>query len=54
LRRRVVEGTSPVTRYLLDLAVEDEIQAWAAQAPPMTEDQCGRLAGFLRLDSHLG
>lgn len=30
-------GTLPVARNLLDLAIEDEIQALAAQAPPMTE-----------------
>jgi hypothetical protein len=39
-----------MARYLLDLAIEDEIQALAAQAPPMTEDQRARLARLLRLN----
>lgn len=37
-------GTLPMARYLKDLATEDEIQALAAEAPPMTEDQRARLA----------
>lgn len=43
-------GTLPMARYLLDLATEDEIQALAAQAPPMTEDQRARLSRLLRLN----
>lgn len=39
-----------MARYLLDPAIEDEIQELAAQAPPMTEDQRARLARLLRLD----
>jgi len=39
-----------MARYLKDLATEDEIQALAAEAPPMTEDQRARLARLLRLD----
>lgn len=43
-------GTLPMARYLLDPATEDEIQALAAQAPPMTEDQRARLSRLLRLN----
>ncbi|MFC0532326.1 hypothetical protein, partial [Phytohabitans kaempferiae] len=43
-------GTLPMARYLLDLATEDEVQALAAQAPPMTEDQRARLSRLLRLN----
>jgi hypothetical protein len=43
-------GTLPMARYLLDPAIEDEIQALAAEAPAMTEDQRARLARLLRLD----
>lgn len=43
-------GTLPMARYLTDLAIEDEIQALAAQAPPMTEDQRAKLARLLRLN----
>jgi hypothetical protein len=39
-----------MARHLLDLDIEDEIQALAAEAPPMTEDQRATLARLLRLN----
>jgi hypothetical protein len=33
-----------MARYLTDAATEDEIQAFAAEASPMTDDKRGRLA----------
>jgi hypothetical protein len=42
-------GTLPLARYLTDPAIEDEIQALAAEAPPMTEDQRAKLARLLRI-----
>lgn len=47
-------GRLPMARYLKNVATEDEIQALAAQAPPMTEDQRARLARLLRLDRRRG
>jgi hypothetical protein len=47
-------GTLPMARHLLDPAIEDEIQALAAEAPPMTEDQRARLARLLRLNRRHG
>jgi hypothetical protein len=47
-------GTLPMARYLLDPATEDEIQALAAEAPPMTEDQRAKLARLLRLNRRRG
>jgi hypothetical protein len=47
-------GTLPMARYLLDPAVEDEIQALAREAPPMTEDQRARLVRLLRLNRPRG
>ena len=38
-----------MARYLLDPETEKAIQALAAAAPPMTEDQRARLARLLRL-----
>jgi hypothetical protein len=43
-----------MARYLLDPATEDEIQALAAEAPPMTEDQRAKLARLLRLNRRRG
>jgi hypothetical protein len=43
-------GTLPMARHLTDLAIEDEIQALAAEAPPMTVDQAARLARLLRIN----
>ncbi|MFD0576079.1 hypothetical protein [Dactylosporangium darangshiense] len=43
-------GTLPMARLLLSLATEAEIQALAAEAQPMTEDQRARLARLLRLN----
>jgi hypothetical protein len=43
-------GTLPMARHLLDPAIEEEIQALAAEAPRMSEDQRARLARLLRLD----
>jgi hypothetical protein len=43
-------GTLPMAHYLTDPAIEDEIQALAAEALPMTEDQRARLARMLRLN----
>jgi hypothetical protein len=39
-----------MAHYLTDPAIEDEIQALAAEALPMTEDQRARLARMLRLN----
>jgi len=39
-----------MARYLLDPAIEEEIQALAAEAPPMSEDQRATLARLLRLN----
>jgi hypothetical protein len=36
-----------MARYLTDLAIEDEIQALAAEAPLPTVDQAARLARLL-------
>lgn len=38
-----------MAKHLTRLATEDEIQALAAEAPPMTEDQRARLSRLLRL-----
>ena len=35
-------------RYLTDPAIQDHIAAFVASAPPMTEDQCRKLARLLR------
>lgn len=43
-------GTLPMARYLTDLAIEDEIQALAAEAPLPTVDQAARLARMLRMN----
>jgi len=43
-------GTLPMARYLTDLAIEDEIQALAAEAPLPTVDQAARLARLLRIN----
>jgi hypothetical protein len=43
-------GTLPMAHYLTDLAIEDEIQALAAEAPLPTVDQAARLARLLRID----
>jgi len=43
-------GTLPMARRLLDLATEDEIQALATEAGPMSEDQRATLARLLRLN----
>lgn len=42
-------GTLPMARYLTDLAIEDEIQALAAESPLPTVDQAARLARLLRI-----
>jgi hypothetical protein len=42
-------GTLPMAKYLTDPAIEDEIQALAAEAPLPTIDQAARLARLLRL-----
>jgi hypothetical protein len=44
------QGTLPMAQYLTDPAIEDEIQALAAEAPPMTVDQAVRLARLLRIN----
>ena len=41
-----------MARYLTDPAIEEEIQALAAEAPPPTVDQAARLARLLRLGRH--
>ena len=46
----MARGTLPMARHLTDPAIEDEIQALAAEAPPMTEDQRAELARLLRLN----
>ncbi len=43
-------GTLPMAHYLTDLAIEDEIQALAAEAPLPTVDQAARLARLLRIN----
>jgi hypothetical protein len=43
-----------MARHLTDPAIEDEIQALAAEAPPMTEDQRAKLARLLRLNRRHG
>lgn len=43
-------GTLPMARYLTDPAIEDEIQALAAEAPLPTIDQAARLARLLRIN----
>jgi hypothetical protein len=43
-------GTLPMARHLTDLAIEDEIQALAAEAPLPTVDQAARLARLLRIN----
>ncbi|HKS98188.1 MAG TPA: hypothetical protein VJT31_01550 [Rugosimonospora sp.] len=40
-------GTLPMARELTDLATEDEIQALARTAPPMTTDQAIQIARLL-------
>jgi hypothetical protein len=42
-------GTLPMARYLTDPAIEEEIQALAAEAALPTTDQAARLARLLRL-----
>jgi predicted transcriptional regulator len=42
-------GTMPMARHLTDPATEDEIQALAAEAGPLTGDQAATLARLLRL-----
>lgn len=37
-----------MAKYLTDTAIEDEIQALARTAPPMTADQAIRIARLLR------
>jgi hypothetical protein len=39
-----------MARYLTDLAVEDEIQALAAESPLPTVEQAARLARMLRIN----
>jgi hypothetical protein len=39
-----------MAHHLTDPAIEDEIQALAAEAPPMTVDQAARLARLLRIN----
>jgi hypothetical protein len=41
-----------MAKYLTDPAIEDEIQALAAEAPLPTVDQAARLARLLRLGRH--
>jgi len=43
-------GTLSMARHLTDLAIEDEIQALAAEAPLPTVDQAARLARLLRIN----
>lgn len=43
-------GTLPMAKHLTRLSTEDEIQALAAEAPPMTEDQRAKLSRMLRLN----
>lgn len=43
-------GTLPMARKLTDPAIEEEIQALAAEAPLPTVDQAARLARLLRLN----
>jgi hypothetical protein len=43
-------GTLPMARKLTDPAIEEEIQALAAEAPMPTVDQAARLARLLRLN----
>jgi hypothetical protein len=43
-------GTLPMARHLTDLAIEDEIQALAAESPLPTVDQAARLARLLRIN----
>ena len=45
-------GTLPMAKYLTDPAIEDEIQALAAEAELPTVDQAARLARLLRLGRH--
>jgi hypothetical protein len=45
-------GTLPMARKLTDPAIEEEIQALAAEAPLPTVDQAARLARLLRLNRH--
>ena len=47
-------GTLPMARHLTYPAIEEEIQALAASAPPMTEDQRAKLARLLRLNRRSG
>jgi hypothetical protein len=42
-----------MAKHLTDPAIEDEIQALAAEAPLPTADQAARLARLLRLDRRL-
>jgi hypothetical protein len=46
------QGTLPMAKHLTDPAIEDEIQALAAEAPLPTADQAARLARLLRLNRH--
>ena len=41
-------GTLPMARHLLDPTIEEEIQALARTAPPMTPDVAIRIARMLR------
>ena len=43
-------GTLPMARYLTDPAIEDEIQALAAESPLPTVEQAARLARLLRIN----
>jgi hypothetical protein len=45
-------GTLPMAHKLTDPAIEEEIQALAADAPMPTTDQAARLARLLRLNRH--
>ena len=41
-------GTLPMAKHLTDPAIEDEIQALARTAPPMSVDQAIRIGRLLR------
>jgi hypothetical protein len=45
-------GTLPMAHHLTDPAIEEEIQALAAEAGLPTPDQAARLARLLRLHRH--
>ncbi len=49
----LARGTLPMARYLTDLAIEDEIQAIAASAPPLPPDLARKLGRMLGLHRRL-